>query len=57
MDPFDSLGSHYILQIVLEVRSEISDLNYLNIHVHIAYLVRTLFTASEATAASKQPWR
>ena len=44
-----------------EVRSdlkfEISDLNYLHIHVHIAYMVWTLLTASEATTASKQPQR
>ena len=59
MDPFDSLGGHYGLQTASEVRSdlrfEISDLNYLHIHVHIAYMVWTLLTASEATTASKQP--
>ena len=61
MDPFDSLGGHYGLQTASEVRSdlrfEISDLNYLHIHVHIAYMVWTLLTASEATTASKQPRR
>ena len=61
MDPFGSLGGHYGLQTASEVRSdlrfEISDLNYLHIHVHIAYMVWTLLTASEATTASKQPQR
>ena len=40
MDPFSSLGGHYGLQTASEVRSdlrfEISDLNYLHMHVHIA---------------------
>ena len=58
---FDSLGGHYSLQTASEVKSdlrfEISDLNYLHIHVHIAYMVWTLLTASEATTASKQPRR
>ena len=57
MDPFDSLGGHYGLQTALEVRSdlrfEISDLNYLQIHVHIAYVFWAHFVASEATIASK----
>ena len=65
MDPFDSLGGHYGLQTASEVRSdlrfEISDLNYLHIHVHIAYMFWTHFegflVASEATTASKRPWR
>ena len=65
MDPFDSLGGHYGLQTALEPRSdlsfEISDLNYLHIHVHIAYMFWThfesLLVASEATTASKQPQR
>ena len=61
MVPFDSLGGHYGLQTASEVRSdlrfEISDLNYLHIHVHIAYMVWSLLTASEATMASKQPRR
>ena len=35
------------------IRFEISDLNYLHIHVHIAYMVWNLLTASEATTASK----
>ena len=59
MDPFDSLGGHYSLQTAPEVRSDlrsqISDLDYLHIHVHIAYTVWAFFTASEATTASKQP--
>ena len=57
MDPFDSLGGHYGLQTASGVRSDlkfkISDLNYLHIHVHIAYLFWThfegLLVASEAT--------
>ena len=57
MDPFDSLGGHYGLQTASEVRSalrfEISDLNYLHIHVHIVYMVWTLLAASEATTASE----
>ena len=40
---FILLGGHYDLQTASEVRSalrfEISDLNYLHIHVHIAYIV------------------
>ena len=59
MDPFGGLGGCYGLQTALEVkydlRFEISDLNYLHIYVHIAYMVRTLLTASEATMASKLP--
>ena len=59
MDPFDSLRGHYGLQTASEVRSdlrfEISDPNYLHIHVHIAYMVWALLAASEATTASKQP--
>ena len=61
MVPFDSLRGHYSLQTASEVRSdlrfEISDLEYLHIHVHIAYMEWTLSTASEATTASKQPRR
>ena len=61
MDPFCSLGGHYGLQTASEVRSdlrfEISDLNYLHIHAHIAYMVWALLAASMATTASKQPWR
>ena len=60
MDPFDSLGGHYGLQTASEVTSdlifEISNLDYLHIYVHIAYMVRILLTASEATMASKQLW-
>ena len=63
MDPFDSLRGHYGLQTASVVRSdlrfEISDLNYLHIHVHIAYVFwahfEALLMASEATAASKRP--
>ena len=36
-----------------DLRFEIIDLNYLNIHVHIAYIVWTHFTALEATTASQ----
>ena len=58
MDPFDSLGGRYSLQTASEIRSdlrfEISDLNYLHIHVHIAYMVWILLTATEATTVSKQ---
>ena len=61
MDPFGSLGGRYGLQTASEVRSvlrfEISDLDYLHIHVHIVYMAWTLLTASEATTASKQPRR
>ena len=61
MDPFSGLRGRYGLQTPSEVRSDLkfenSDLNYLHIHVHIAYLVWTLLTASEATMTSKQPWR
>ena len=53
MDPFDSLGGHYGLQTASEVRSglsfEISDLNYLHIHVHIAYLFWAHFVATTAS--------
>ena len=34
---------------------ELSDPNYLLIHVHIAYMVWAILAASEATTASKQP--
>ena len=61
--PYGSLRGHYSLQTSLEVkydiRFEISDLNYLHIHVHIAYMFWALFeallVASEAITASKQP--
>ena len=63
MAPFDSLRGHYGLQTASEVgsdlRFEISDLDYLHIHVHIAYMFwvhfEALLVASEATTASKQP--
>ena len=61
MDSFGGLGGCYDFQTASEVRSElrfeISDLDYLHIYVHIAYLLWTLFTASEVTMASKQPRR
>ena len=54
MDSFGSLGGCYDLQTALEVRSdlrfEISDLNYLHIHVHIPYMVLTLLVALEAVS-------
>ena len=61
MDPFGSLRGHYSLQTASEVNSDlrfqISDPNYLLIHVHIAYMVWTLLAASKVTTASKQPQR
>ena len=58
---FGSLWGHYSLQTASKVKSdlrfEISDPNYLLIHVHIVYMVWTLLAASEATTASKQPRR
>ena len=36
-----------------DLRFEISDLNYLHIHVHIAYIFWAHFVASEATTASE----
>ena len=58
-----TLGGLYGLQTASEVRSdlrfEISDLNYLHIHVHIAHVFWPHFeaplAASKATAASKWP--
>ena len=63
MAPFDSLRGHYGLQTASEVRSdprfEISDLDYLHIHVHIGYMFwahfEAVLVASEATTASKRP--
>ena len=59
--PFGSLQGHYSLQtasdIKYDLRFEISDPNYLLIHVHIADMVCALMAASEATTASKQPQR
>ena len=62
MGPLGSLWGHYYsLQTASEVKSdlrfEISDPNYILIHVHIAYMVWALLAASEATTASKQPQR
>ena len=39
------------------LRWEISDPNYLLVHVQIFYMVWAFLAASEATTASKQPWR
>ena len=43
MSPFDSLRGHYSLQTDSEVKSdlrfEISNLNYLLVHMHIVYMV------------------
>ena len=39
------------------LRFEISDLNYLYIHLNIAYMICILLTAPEATTTSKQPLR
>ena len=61
MVPFDSLRGHYSLQTASEIKYElifeISDPNYLLIHVLIAYIVWDLLAASEATTAYKQDWR
>ena len=61
MDHFGSLKGHYSLQTASEVNSDlifqISDPNYLLIHVHIAYMAWTILAASEVTTASKQPRR
>ena len=61
MGPFGSLGGHHNLQTASEVKSdlrfEISDPNYLIIHVHFASMVWVLLAAYEATTASKQSQR
>ena len=61
MGPFGSLRGHHSLQTASEVKSdlrfEISDPNYLLIHVHIVDMVWAVSAASEATTASKQPRR
>ena len=65
MDFFGSLRGCYDLKTASEDRSdlrfEIRDLNYLHIHVHIAFMFWTHFegflVASEVTTASKRPWR
>ena len=44
-------------QVKSDLRFQISDPNYLLIHVHIVYMVWFLLAASEATTASKQPLR
>ena len=45
------------LEVNYNLRLEISDPDYLFIHVNIAYMVRSLLAASEAPTASKQPMR
>ena len=63
MDPFGGLGGCFGLQTASEVRSdlrfEISDLDYLHIHVHIAYMFwahfEALMVAAEATTATERP--
>ena len=54
---FEDFWGQYDLQTVSEVTSdlrfEISDLNYLHIHVHIAYMFLAHFVASEASKAFK----
>ena len=65
MEPFESLGDLFCLQIASEIRSDlifdISNLNYLYMRVHIAYMFWThfdgLLVASEAFTASKEPGR
>ena len=59
MGPLSSLWGHCSLKTAsdVDVSFEISDPNYLLIHVHIAYMVWALLAASEATTASKQPRR
>ena len=61
MAPFGSLSGHHSLKTAWEIKSdlrfEISDLNYLDFHVYIAYMVWALLTASEASTASKHPRR
>ena len=61
MDPFGSLGGHYGLETALEVKSdprfEISDLDYLHIHVHIAYIVWILLWPLRPLQPPKQPRR
>ena len=62
---FDDVWGQNGLQTASEVRSdlrfEISDLNHLHIHGHIAFMYWThfqgLLVASEATTASKRPQR
>ena len=55
MDPFGSLRGHYSLQTASEVnynlRFQISDPDYLLIHVHNAYMVLNILAASEVTTA------
>ena len=61
MGPFGSLRGHHSLQTASEVKSdlrfEISDPNYLLIHVCIVNMAWALLAASEATTASKQHQR
>ena len=61
MGTFGRLRGHYSLQTASEdkfdLRFEISDPNYLLIHVHIVSMVWALLAASEVTSSSKQPLR
>ena len=55
MDHFGNLrGLQIVSEVRFDLRFEISDHDYLHIHVHIAY---TLLMTSEATMASKKPQR
>ena len=51
------LQSPTAFEVKSNLRLEISDLNNLLIHMHIAYTLWTLLAASENTTASKQPQR
>ena len=56
MDPFDSLGGHYGLQTASEVRSdlrfEISDLNYIHIHVDVLNACRDSLRSHQTSKKS-----
>ena len=63
MNPFDSLGGHNVLQTASEVRCdlrfEISVLNYLHMHVHIACFgpyFEVLLVVSKWPQISPQIW-
>ena len=45
-----------MMEVKSELIFEISDPNYLLIHVHVVYIVGALLPASEAATASEQPW-
>ena len=55
--PETTKASKQIIEVKSEQRFEMSDPNYLLIHVHIVYMVWVLLASSEATTASKQPLR